>query len=157
MLEAEFKRAGVEFSLSGRRIVDTQVIFHKYHPRNLEAAYQLYCNKKLNNSHTSDADARACADILDSQLGSHADLPKNIDGLHEFCSEPGEANWIDTEGKFISCEGEIVCNFGKKHKGRQLKEIAKNDYGYLEWIMGADFSAEVKGVVSKFLRDDFIF
>jgi len=152
LLEAEFKRAGIEFSRVGRRIIDTQIIFHRSNPRNLEAAYQIYCNKQLVNSHSSHADARACAEILDAQLRVHDDLPKDIDGLHEYCCDPEEVNWLDSEGKFLSIEGEVVCNFGKKHKGRSLKEIAKNDFGYIEWMMNADFSEEVKEILAKFTR-----
>ena len=111
LLEAEFRRVGVEFSRSGRYVIDTQVIFHKHHPRNLEAAYDIYCGKKLENSHTSDVDARASAEILDSQLETHDDLPRDIESLHESCCYPEEANWVDPDGKFIWFEGEanIIC------------------------------------------------
>jgi DNA polymerase-3 subunit epsilon len=154
LLEAEFRRVGVQFSRSGRRIIDTQVIFHKYHPRNLEAAYKKYCDKELENSHTSDVDARASAEILNSQLEIHSDLPKDLNSLHEFCCAPGEANWVDPDGKLIWYDGEIVCNFGKKHKGRLLKEIAGIEPGYLEWMLSADFSAEVKSILSDILLTD---
>ena len=40
MLEAEFKRAGVEFSRAGRRILDAQVIYHNLETRDLAAAYR---------------------------------------------------------------------------------------------------------------------
>jgi len=30
LLEAEFRRVGVDFSRSGRRIIDTQIIFHRH-------------------------------------------------------------------------------------------------------------------------------
>lgn len=60
-------------------------------------------------------------------------------------------NWVDPHGKFICCDGEIVFNFGKKYKGRLLKEVAKEDAGYLEWILRDDFSVEVKDIVSKAL------
>ena len=41
LLEAEFRRAGVEFSLEGRRVVDAMRIFHARVPRTLEGAVRL--------------------------------------------------------------------------------------------------------------------
>ena len=155
LLEAEFRRVGVEFSRSGRCIIDTQVIFHKHHPRNLEAAYDIYCGKKLENSHTSDADARASAEILDSQLEIHDDLPRDMESLHKLCCYPDEANWVDPDGKFIWFEGEAVCNFGKKHRGRRLKDIAVETPDYLLWITRDDFSPEVKRIAIMALEGEF--
>ena len=147
MLESEFRRVGIEFSKSGRHIIDTQVIFHKLNPRGLEAAYVKYCGKNLENSHTSDADARASAEILDAQLEAHDELPRDIDSLHQFCCYPEEANWVDQDGKLIWVNGEIAINFGKKYKGILLKEVAETEPDYLEWITRADFSEEVKDIV----------
>jgi len=153
MLETEFRRAGIEFSRSGRHIIDTQVIFHKLNPRNLEAAYSKYCDKTLENSHTSDADARASAEILYAQLESHDELPQDMEGLHQFCCRPEEVNWVDQDGKLIRINGEIAINFGKKYKGVLLKEVSKSDPSFLEWILRQDFSDEVKGIVSKVLQE----
>ena len=149
MLEVEFRRAGIEFSRSGRRIIDTQVIFHKLNPRNLEAAYLKYCGKKLENSHTSDADARASAEVLDAQLESHDELPHDIESLHQFCCYPDEANWVDQDGKLIWVNGEVAINFGKKYRSRSLKEVAEIEPDYLEWMLREEFSDEVKNIVSK--------
>jgi DNA polymerase-3 subunit epsilon len=149
MLEAEFRRVGIEFSRSGRHIIDTQVIFHKNNPRDLEAAYMRYCGKDLENSHTSDADARASAEILDAQLEAHDELPHDIESLHQFCCYPEEANWVDKDGKLIWINGEVAINFGKKYKGILLKEVAEAEPDYLEWILKADFSEEVKDIIRK--------
>jgi DNA polymerase-3 subunit epsilon len=147
MLEAEFRSVGIEFSRVGRRIIDTQVIFHKLNPRNLETAYLKYCGKKLENSHTSDVDARASAEILDAQLEAHDELPHDIESLHQFCCYPEEASWVDKDGKLIWINGEIAINFGKKYKGILLKEVAETDPDYLEWIIRANFPEEVKDIV----------
>ncbi len=156
MLEAEFRRAGIEFSRSGRRIIDTQVIFHKLNPRDLEAAYLKYCDKKLENGHTSDADARASAEILDAQLESHDELPRDLESLHQFCCYPEEANWVDQTGKLIWINGEVALNFGKKYRGRLLKEVAEIEPDYLDWILKDDFSGKVKDIVSKAIKKTLI-
>jgi DNA polymerase-3 subunit epsilon len=153
-LEAEFRRAGVEFSRQGRYLIDSQVIYHLRDPRDLQAAYLKYCGKEMVNAHSAEEDAKAAAEILNGQLEVHQDLPQDVPGLSALCYKADE-NSIDAEGKFIWSEGEAVCNFGKKHKGRKLKDISIEDPEYLEWIVSKDFSPEVKDIVSKALDGEF--
>lgn len=154
ILEAEFRRAEVEFSRRGRRIVDTLVIYHKLDPRDLNAAYRRYCGKQLENGHTSKGDIRATVEILEGQIDMHPELPRDVAGLHDFCGAE-ELNWIDTEGKFVWSEGEAVIGFGRQYKGKSLKEVASIDPGYLQWIIGKNFSAEVKEIAAKALAGEF--
>jgi len=144
---------GVDFSRQGRRIVDAQVIYHKLEPRDLAAAYRKYCGKELENSHTSEVDVRASVEILECQLDAHPELPRDVTGLHGFCS-PEEENWIDAEGKFVWSEGEAILGFGR-YKGQALKEAATVDSEYLQWIASGDFSAETKEIAMKALNGEF--
>lgn len=154
ILQAEFRRAGLEFTIKGRNIIDTLVIFHKLDPRDLPAAYTKYCGKNVENSHTSEIDVRAAAEILDGQLAMHRELPREIDKLHDICN-PKESNWIDCNGKFIWSEGDAIFNFGK-YRGKSLREIATENPGYLQWIVGVgDFSIEVKDIALQALDDEF--
>jgi len=153
-LETELARAGVEFSRKGRRLVDSLVIYHQRDPRNLEAAYQKYCSREMENAHRAEEDAKASAEVLDGQLEMYQDLPRDVAGLCALCYKV-EENFIDAEGKFIWSEGEAVCNFGKKHRGRKLRDIVAEDPDYLGWIASADFSAEVKELVINALRGEF--
>jgi len=153
ILEAEFRRADIEFSRRGRHILDAQVIYHKLDPRDLAAAYRKYCGKQLEGRHTSEGDVRAAIEVLEGQLDMHPELPRDAAGLHDFCN-PEEADWIDSEGKFVWSEGEAVIAFGQ-HKGRSLKEIASTEPGYLQWVASADFSAEVREVAAKALEGEF--
>ena len=66
-----------------------------------------------------------------------------------------EKHYIDAEGKFIWVEGEAVCNFGKKHKGRRLSDILTEDPGYLEWIIRSVFSMEVNEMATKAFNGEF--
>ena len=46
------------------------------------------------------------------------------------------------EGDRVGCKlenGEVVINFGKK-KGESLKNLVRNDPGFLRWILKSDFS-----------------
>jgi len=152
-LETEFARANVEFSRQGRYLIDSQVIYHQRDPRDLQAAYQKYCGKEIENAHSAEEDAKAAAEILDGQLEMYRDLPKDAAGLSALCYKV-EGNTIDVEGKFIWSEGEAVCNFGK-HKGRSLREIAIDYPDYLEWISRGDFSLEAKEIVNNALKGEF--
>jgi len=152
-LEAEFARANIEFSRRGRYLVDSQIIYHQRDPRNLEAAYQKYCGREMENAHSAEEDAKTAAEVLDGQLHMYQDLPRDVAGLCALCYQVGE-NAIDSEGKFIWSEGEAVCNFGK-HKGQLLSEIAADTPDYLEWICRGDFSFEVKEIAMKALEGEF--
>ena len=152
-LEAEFRRAGVEFTRRGRRLLDSQILYHQLEPRDLQAAYLKYCGKELEDAHTAEEDARAAAEILEGQLEMHPELPRDVDKLHAMCN-PREANCIDAEGKFIWSGGEAICTFGR-FKGWSLKQMATDDPEYLEWIANADFSTEVQEIATNALNGEF--
>jgi DNA polymerase-3 subunit epsilon len=153
-LEAEFARAGIEFSRRGRNLVDSMIIYHQRDPRDLQAAYRKYCGGEMANAHVAEEDAKAAAAILDGQLKMYGDLPRDVDALCALCYKAGD-NCVDVDGKFIWVEGEAVCNFGKKYRGRKLRDIAASDPSYLSWIVGADFSTEVKEIAAKALHGIF--
>ncbi|MHB2026285.1 MAG: 3'-5' exonuclease [Elusimicrobiota bacterium] len=85
LLSAEFSRAGFFFSTEGRRIVDALTIYHKMEPRNLAAAYQFYCGKKLTGAHRAEADTRAAKDIFLAQLAHYPDFPQDMDSISAWC------------------------------------------------------------------------
>ena len=146
VLEAEFRRAGVEFSRQGRRILDAQVIYHILEPRDLAAAYSKYCGKELARPHGAADDARTAAEVMDAQLGLHTELPRDIAGLHAFCN-PGQETWIDAEGRFVWSGDQVMVNFGQ-HKGRLLSAVVELDADYLDWILDSDFPSEVRELVA---------
>jgi len=153
LLETEFRRAAIKFSRGNRAIVDAQVIYHLFEKRDLEAAYYKYCGKQLDKKHRSDVDVRATVEILDAQVSFYTELPRDTVGLHQLCCAPGESNWIDASGRFVAVEGEITFNFGK-YKGKRLKDIAKKDPSYLDWILhNPDFSLETQEIVLKALDE----
>ena len=153
-LEAEFAKANVDFSRKSRYLVDSMVIYHQRDPRDLQAAYRKYCGEEMENAHVAEEDAKAAAEILDGQLEMYGDLPRDVSGLCDICNPAGK-NYVDLEGKFIWVDGEVVCNFGKKFKGRKLRDIAAEDPSYLSWITGADFSPEAREIASRALEGEF--
>lgn len=154
ILEAEFKRADVEFSKENRFILDVQTIYHKSDPRDLSAAYKKYCNKETEKHHSAEHDVRATFDIFKSQLEMHKELPHDISKLHDFCNERKSASWIDSKGKFIWIGNDAVLNFGS-HKGKPLAYIAQKESDFLRWMLTKDFSQEVKGIMLDALNGKF--
>jgi DNA polymerase III subunit epsilon len=161
LLEREFDRVGVSFSRDGRRVVDSMAIFHMRvprdpaNPRNLAAAFLKYCGKELLNAHTAESDVRASAEILDGQLESCIDLPRDVDNLCLVCLEHRKA-FIDIGGRLIWLENrEAGFNFGK-HKGLSIREVAFKYPDYLGWMLRQDFSPEVLEIVIGALNGEFL-
>lgn len=142
LLQAEFARVGVSFSMEGRAVVDAMALFYKKEPRDLSAAVKFYCGKEMENAHNAMADVRATMEVLASQLSRYADLPADVAGLHDI----GAGDAVDLEGKFSWKDGEATLTFGK-NKGRSLRWLAANDASFLRWMLGADFGVEVKAIV----------
>src|SRR5215467_4360685 len=81
MLMEEFLRAGVEFDMKGRRLVDVQKIFHLMEQRTLSAAYKFYCNKVLDGAHSAEADAAATHEILYAQVERYSILGNTVESI----------------------------------------------------------------------------
>ena len=155
MLANELKRAGFELPMDGRRVADAYVIFARKERRDLAAAYQFYCGKPLDGAHRAEADVRATAEILFAQVARYGDLPKDMEGLHAFCSQP-ESGRVDMEGKFVWRNSEAAFGFGNKHKGKTLREVAAQDRGYIEWMINkGNFSPEVVRMCREALEGRF--
>lgn len=143
----EFHRVGVDFSLTGRRLVDVQNIFHKMEPRTLAAAYKFYCGKELVNAHAADADTLATYEVFIAQMERYADLQgKDMDYLHKFTNM---YNTVDLAGRLVyDDQGRELVNFGK-HKGKFVMDVFQSDPSYYDWVMRGDFSRDTKTVFEK--------
>jgi DNA polymerase-3 subunit epsilon len=145
LLVEEFARAGVPFSLEGRRILDAQRIYHLKEPRDLTAALKFYCGEDHDGAHGALDDAEATLRVLEAQLERYDDLPRDIELLAALCN-PRDPTWADTEGKIRWRDGDLIINFGQK-QGLRLKDLVLNNRGYLEWILKSDFAEDTKELV----------
>jgi DNA polymerase-3 subunit epsilon len=146
LLAEEMLRAEVDFSMKNRRSVDVQTIFHKKEARNLEAGYRFYCNKKLENAHSAEADVRATYEILQAQVERYDDLENDIQALSEFSSHRKRA---DFAGFILYDEdGDEIFSFGK-YKGRKVAEVLQVNQGYYSWLINADFPLYTKKVLTE--------
>ena len=155
ILEAEFKRVGTEFSRNDRFILDVQTIYHRFDPRDLPAAHKKYCNKDIEKHHSAEHDVRATLNIFKSQLKTHKELPHNLKDLHDFCIKKKPSSWIDSQGKFVWVNNDVVMNFGL-HKAKLLSEVVKNYPGFLRWMLTSDFLPDAKKIAEDSLQGIFL-
>ncbi|MDR7519418.1 MAG: 3'-5' exonuclease [Armatimonadota bacterium] len=157
ILHRELALAGLRLDMTGRAVVDAQVIYHRKVPRDLTAAYKFYCGKDLAEPHSARADVEACLEVLDAQLATYPDLPQTPQELAEYCTpKPRDPDAVDSTGKFLWEGGEAVFAFGPEGiRGRRLREVAEKDRGFLEWILRRDFHPEVKAIVQAALAGRF--
>lgn len=154
MLVEEFLRAGIDFDISNRNLVDVQKIFHIMEPRNLAAAYKFYCSKELTDAHSAEADALAALEILDQQVARYHNQPikddktgeikipivNDIQALHKLTL----SNNVDLAGRIVlNSEGVPVFNFGK-HINKPVLEVLKSEPSYYDWMMKGDFPLDTK-------------
>ena len=145
LLVAEFDRAGLEYAPDKTAAIDAQLIFFRREPRTLAAALQFYCGREHTDAHGAEADVRATIDVLLGQLGTYADLPRDVEALGRYCN-PRDADALVPDNKLRWRGNEVVICFGQM-KGRTLRELAKDNPAYLKWILNKDFSEEVKSIV----------
>ena len=172
MLAEEFLRAGIDFDFSKCRLVDVQTIFHKMERRNLAAAYEFYCSRKMEDDfdpHKADNDTEATYRVLQGQLDMYNStrqddkdrcLENDIDFLAEFSRTNDN---VDFAGRIIwkelpNAKGEKVrqevFNFGK-YKGRPVAEVLRRDPGYYSWMQNGDFPYNTKQVLTRIRLREF--
>lgn len=164
ILIEEFNRAGYDFDISRRNLIDVQKIFYKMEPRTLRAAYKFYCNAELENAHNALADVRATAEILRGQIEKYRDtdfedengyiiekpISSDLDKLAEFLADHSTLDV--TQRLRYNTNGDVVFNFGKyigQHVGKTLYE----DRQYYRWIQEKEFSVQVKKLTTQLLRE----
>lgn len=153
MLCEEFLRAGINFDFHSVRCIDACTIFKQMERRNLAAAYKFYCGRKMEDdfqAHLADQDTAATWAVLQAQLDMYApgrqeeeerQLENDMDKINEFCNQK---KLVDFAGRLIyDEEGFEVINFGK-YKGKRCKDVFPVDTGYVNWVMGGDFSLDTK-------------
>lgn len=174
MLAEEFLRAGIDFDFSKVRLIDAQTIFHKMERRNLAAAYEFYCGRKMEDdyeAHRADQDTEATYRVLmgeldyysperqtekERQLENDMAFLANLSKKNNNVDFAGRIIWAqakDASGKpRVDAEGqpvmEEVFNFGK-HKGKPVAEVLRYDPGYFSWICAGDFTNNTKQVLTR--------
>jgi len=152
-LQSEFTRTQMSFSLDQSRVIDAWRIFQRKEPRDLASALRFYCKEQLSSAHSAAADAEACWRVLSAQLNAYGDLPLEVTALQDFCN-PHDDRFVDRDRKFEWRHNQATVAFGR-NRGRSLKEMAKVDPGFLEWMLKSDFAQETKEIAKKALHGEF--
>lgn len=152
LLQREFANAGITFSWLNRTVYDSQKIYHLNEKRDLTAAYSFYCGKDLEGAHAALADTKATLEVLKAQVMKYGN--GDIEALQDFDYKM-HGEFYDEGRKFRWWNGELYMMFGKYARKKTLKQVVKDDPRYLEWILSADFSEEVKDLVSAALEGKF--
>lgn len=159
LLAEEFLRAGIDFDVENRNLVDVQNIFHKMEQRTLVAAYKFYCQKDLTNAHSAEADTTATYEVLEAMLDKYDGVEfvdkkgnvsqpvvNDIKALSEFSTVNRN---VDLIGHIVLNENdEEVFNFGK-NKGRLVSEVFTKEPSYYDWMMKGQFPEYTKKVITK--------
>ena len=140
MLMEEFLRSGVDFDITGRRMLDVQRIFHVMEPRTLTAAMRFYCNEEMKDAHSAEADVHATWRVFDAQLERYPQLGNTVDSVMQLL---GEEVVVDFARRFVMENGTEVFNFGK-HKGRPVADVLRSEPQYYDWMMKGDFPMHTK-------------
>ena len=159
LLVEEFLRAGFDFDLSVRRLVDVQNIFHQMEQRTLVAAYRFYCNKELEHAHSAAADTIATYEVLKAQLDRYQGVDykdrygrvsqpvvNDVEALSAFTAN---SQWADLVGHIgYDAQHREVFNFGK-HKGKSVEQIFEQEPSYYDWMMKSDFPLSTKKLITQ--------
>lgn len=154
LLERELQEAGFAFNWRTRTIFDAQKIFHINEKRDLTAAYRFYCHKELQNAHSALKDTEATLEILENQIERYGEGDPHVDVLKQFQYRK-KNHFFDDERKFRWWNGKLYMMFGKYARKYTLQEVVKMDRKYLEWVLSANFSQEVKDLVNDALIGKF--
>lgn len=159
LLAEEFLRAGVDFDVENRYLVDVQNVFHKMEQRTLVAAYKFYCQKDLVNAHSAEADTIATFEIMEAMLDKYEGVEftdkkgnvstpvvNDVKALSEFSTVNRN---VDLIGHIVLNDNdEEIINFGK-HKGRLVADVFKTEPSYYDWMMRGQFPEYTKKVITK--------
>ena len=158
LLAEEFLRCDIDFDIDSRNVVDACRIFHQMEQRTLSAAYRYYCDRKLENAHSAEADTVATYHILMAQLDRYQNIPLEVaEGVEEFPVQNDMEQLhkftvqktADLAGRIIyNNAGQEVFNFGK-HKNVPVEEVLQKEPGYYDWMMKGDFPLQTKKVLTR--------
>jgi len=146
LLAEEMLRAEIDFDMKAMVSVDVQTIFHKMEKRTLEAAYRFYCDKKLEDAHSAEADTLATYEVLLGQLERYPELENDVKKLSEFTTRRQSLDFAGFIG--LDEHNTPIFTFGK-HKGKKVDEVMEKEPGYFGWILNADFPLYTKKVLTQ--------
>lgn len=152
VLEREFARAGHSISLAEKPNLDAFAFFKRFYPMSLEGVVKILLDEDMTDAHDAEADVYWTWQVIRELLDRHGDeFPSRAFEINDFLY-PGH---VDREGKLrFNEDGEACFTFGKL-EGMTLREAVRYEQGYLEWMMGKDFPADLIQIIRDALGGEF--
>lgn len=169
-LSEEFNRAGVEFTLLKRKVVDLSHIYHAMEPRDLSAAYKFYCNKTAEKPNSiavtamyfeifnSMMEKYAGQEIVDKK-GVTKKIEADVDSINSMFNK--NRKFLDIDGMIelndsnipVFTRGKCGPNKEKKTPGQSVAEACLSDSQYFDWIINVStFNPDTKLVIKKIVE-----
>ncbi len=146
LLRREFVRVGMDFEYSNKKIIDSKAIFHYMTPRSMSMACKYYFGKECQNGYDAMKHVETSTEILIKQLEKYKEA-RSMDFVN-MVHETGDKIRTGSSAKFYWVNGEVYFAFSK-YKDQSLVSIVKKDKQFLEWILSADFSDDIKSIVKQ--------
>ena len=148
LLRIEFKRAGIAWGPYD--VLDVMRMNYALNPRDLEAAALKYIRSpphsvdKSIKFHDATIDACMAGAVLRGMIEQN-EMATTLAALQDVAAPDAEV-YVDDDRRFAWRFREPWFTFGKQ-AGRSLADVAKNDRGYLGWMLKQDFGPSVERLV----------
>lgn len=152
-LVEEFNRAGIAFTIYGRKIIDLSSIFNQMEKRDFRAAALKFAGQELSDSPISSEKSNVTAiGILNGMVNTYSDNEvfknANPDTLNDAFNR--NKNIVDIQRKIVlNKDNKPVFNFGK-YEGLLIADMVINDPGYYDWCINAsDLPSDTKQIIRR--------
>jgi len=143
ILQAEFRRVGSQPINEGAKLlIDPKRIWQKMEPRGLADAFRRFVGGELAGAHAAANDVQATAQVLLGMLEAFSLHDKSWKDLDALC-DLERKSWVGPTAHLQLKRGRTVLGFGK-YKWRALSDVAREDQGYLQWLLSSDVPEHVK-------------
>jgi DNA polymerase-3 subunit epsilon len=147
-LTEEFNRAGIEFTIIDRSIIDTSSIFNQMEKRDFRAAASKFAGKELSEEPiSSETSNNISIQVLNGMVTAYSadDRFKDVQAatLHQHFSKNRKA--LDVHGNIVlNKDGKPVFGVGK-YKGLLIADTMMAEPNYYDWCMNiSDFPGDTK-------------
>lgn len=154
-LTEEFNRAGIPFTIYGRKIIDLSSIYNTMEKRDFRAAAAKFANQELTDAPIkSETINNISIHILNGMVSQYSYDERfngaNPDSLNESFNK--NKNSLDVHRKILlNQEGRPVFNFGK-YTGLLISEMISSDPGYMDWCVNAsDLPGDTKFLLRRII------
>lgn len=161
---AELGRNAVPMSIWNFTQIDTYTLMKAAAPtlssHKLAEVYRLVTGEELKDAHDAMADVDATITVFRALLKAPlpfqtapVNFPPQVDDLYTWKFSLEEP--VDSEGKFkFDHAGKAYVTFGK-HKGMHLDKMARQEPGFLQWMLRGDFADDTKQIARDALSGVF--